>query len=276
VTNRAATELDCDPQRAYDEFDRFRTAGTLDKFGGFYTSTFRLRAPNETSDGITLLWARENKNWKIVSWDIESAERKPDHMPDTRPANAAVTSASSAKAGNFQADSGFEHAASDFFQAWLIKDNFTDAASYFSPRCFDCISRYLGEEEKPPASPQEQASYILNSLSAIGKEIGTVHHLKDVLEPVSPEHENLQPIPHAEQAAYSLVAVPDYLAESFLCTKRSAENPYRPAANDSPVYGTYYATLFALRTPGDHPAVVSLLWMKEEGRWKIIAYDITS
>ena len=276
VTNRAATELECDPQKAYDDFDRFRAAGTLDKFGDYYASTFRLRIPNETSDGISLLWLRENKTWKIVSWDIEPEEGKPEPTPDTRPAAPAIASASSAEAGSFQADPALQHAAADFFRTWLIKDNFQEAATYFSPLCHECIKLYLAEGEEPPSSPQDQASYILRNLTVVGKEIGPIHHLTDALEPVPPEHDDLQPISHPDRSAYALVAVPDYLATVFECAKRSAESPYRPASSELPVYGTYYAAVFALRTPGEHPATVSLLWKKVAGQWKIIAYDITN
>ncbi len=276
VTNRAATELECDTQKAYDDFDRFRAAGTLDRFGDYYASTFRLRARNEISDGITLLWLRENKTWKIVSWELEPEEGKPAPMPDTRPAGPAVASVSSTERGNVQADPTLEHAASNFFRTWLIKDNFAEAATYFSPLCYECIKLYLAEGEKPPSSPQDQASYILRSLTAIGKEIGPIHHLNDALGPVVPEHDDLKLISDPDSSAYALVAVPDYLADVFACAKRSAENPYRPAGNELPVYGTYYAVVFALRTPGEHPATVSLLWKKSEGQWKIIAYDITT
>jgi hypothetical protein len=54
---------------------------------------FRLRAPNESSDGITLLWAKESKNWRIVAWNIEPEEQKPDRLPDTRSPKSPATGA---------------------------------------------------------------------------------------------------------------------------------------------------------------------------------------
>jgi hypothetical protein len=105
-----------------------------------------------------------------------------------------------------------------------------------------------------------------------------VPHLHDALEPVRPEHEDLQVVEHAGEHAYTLVAVPDYLVGSFLCDKRSSKNPYAPA--DGPAqqkeYGNYYATLFTLRAPGDHPAALTLLWGKENQQWKIIAYEVVA
>jgi hypothetical protein len=276
VTNRAATEIECDPQKAYDEFDRFRSAGALDKFGDYYASTFRLRAPAEKSDGITLLWTKDNRNWKIVAWDIEPEERKPDQLPDTRLSAAPAPSRQTPETDTIQAAPGLQQAVSKFFQTWLVKDDSADAASYFSQHCYECINLYLAEGEAPPASLEAQGVYLRNGLAAISKEIGPIHDPKEALEPVSPEHDGLRPLKHADAAAYSLVAVPDSLADAFQCSKRSAENPYRPAADEIPVYGTYYAAAFAVRTPGDHPATVSFLWKKEDGQWKIVAYDLTN
>jgi hypothetical protein len=275
VTNRAATELDCDPKRAYDDFDRFRSNGSLDKFADFYTSTFRLQSPGERTDGITLLWKREDKNWKIAAWDIEPEEGKPGKLPDTRVALASAPPASTAKAVAATADPGFQQAVSRFFQTWLVEENSETAASYFSPQCYECINLYLAEGEAPPATAEAQFAYLRTALAAISKEIGTIRDPRDAMESVTPEHDGLRFVKHADEGAYALVAVPDSLADTFLCSKRSAENPYRPAESGAPVYGTYYAALFALRTPGEHPPTVSLLWKKDAAQWKIVAYDLS-
>jgi ABC-type transporter MlaC component len=34
--------------------------------------------------------------------------------------------------------------------------------------------------------------------------------------------------------------------------------------------------LFAVRTPGEHPATLSFLWAKDNGQWKIVAYQMVS
>jgi hypothetical protein len=83
-------------------------------------------------------------------------------------------------------------------------------------------------------------------------------------------------VSHAGEGAYTVVAVADYLAGAFLCDRKSARNPYQPAAESGDTYGYYYATLFVLRTPGEHPAAMTLLWAKEGGQWKIIAYELTA
>jgi hypothetical protein len=112
----------------------------------------------------------------------------------------------------------------------------------------------------------------------MGKEVGTVERLSDALEPVQSDHDDLQVVHHPAEDAYSVVAVPDYLVESFACEKESPSHPYSPPAGTAQqkIYGNYYATLFALRTPGDHPAALTLLWNKEQGQWKIVAYEVVA
>ena len=39
------------------------------------------------------------------------------------------------------------------------------------------------------------------------------------------------------------------------------------------VYGNYYGTIFELNVRGE-PAALKLLWGRENGQWKIIAYAI--
>ena len=269
VTNHEVTKLECDAQTAYDTYDHFRSAGTLEKFGNSYTATFRLSTTNETGDGITLLWAKENKNWRIVAWEIEPEERTPDHLPDTRLSDPAASGGRIPPPAGFYDDPSLQHVVSAFFHAWLIEDDFSKAASYFSPNSFQCIDMYLEEGETPPSSAEEQASYIRNSLAAVGQEVGPIDRLEKVLESVTPEHDDLQPIPNSNKAAYTLVAVPAYLADAFGCTAHSKRYPYMDEGGSLPTYGQYYATLFDLRTPAEHAAAMTLLWEKktESGRF---------
>jgi hypothetical protein len=94
------------------------------------------------------------------------------------------------------------------------------------------------------------------------------------MEPAQPEHDDLKVLSHEGEGAYTVVAVPDYLSELFLCDKESAKHPYEVPADAKKVYGNYYATLFSLRTPGEHAAAMTLLWAKESDKWKIIAYEV--
>ena len=159
VSNGAAAEFDCDPDRAYGDFDKARIAGTTGKYGQYYASVFRLKAPKGRSDAITLLWTKEEKYWKVVAWEVEPEEEKPGPMPDTRRKTAAAVLAPPPP-GKGEADPAMLQAAHDFLYAWLVDDNFDQAATFFSTRCHECVDLYLPDGEKPPATPAEHAAYL--------------------------------------------------------------------------------------------------------------------
>ncbi len=274
VSNAVAADFECDPEKAFDEFDRERVAGTAAKFGRYFAAVFRLKAGKGKSDAITLLWTKEGKYWKVVAWDVEPEEGRPSAMPDTRRKQASTVAA--APKASAQGDPEFLRASHDFLHSWLVTDNFDQADQYFSSRSNECVNSYLAEGEKPPSTPEEYSAYIRNAITTVGKDVGKVQHLHEALEPVQPDHDDLRVVNHAGEDAYTVVAVPDYLTGTFLCEKESTSHPYEPPTGSAKqvTYGNYYATLFALRTPGEHPAALSLLWNKENGQWKIIAYQL--
>jgi hypothetical protein len=276
LSNAAAADFECDPEKAFDEFDQARVSGKTKKASGNFASVFQLKSARGKSDTITLIWAKEGKYWKIVAWEVEPAEGKPGTTPDIRRRNAVATAKPPAKS-KVQADPGVVQASHDFLHIWLVDDNYDGAAKYVSAKSDACAELYLAEGKKAPTTDEENAAYIRESLTTVAKNVGKVQHLKDALEPVKPEHEDLKVAEHAGEHAYTLAAVPDSLVSSFQCAKRSTKNPYAAADDEAKkVYGNYYATMFTFRTAGDHPAALTLLWGKDGGQWKIISYEVVT
>ena len=275
LSNAAAADFECDPEKAFDDFDQARVSGKSKKSSGSFAAVFRLKAPEEKSDTITLIWAKEGKYWKIVAWEVEPEEAKPGMTPDIRRRNAVAKAAQPAKT-KMKADPAVEQASHEFLHMWLVDDNYDGAAKYVSPRSDACVDLYMAEGQKPQATPDEYSQSVRMALTTVGKDIGKVQHLHDALEPVRPEHEDLKVVEHAGERAYTLAAVPDSLASSFECEKRSTKHPYTGDDAAQKVYGNYYAMLFTFRTAGDHPAALTLLWAKDGGQWKIISYEVVA
>jgi hypothetical protein len=275
LSNTAAADFECDPQKGFDEFDQARISGKAKNPSGSFASVFRLKASQGKSDTITLIWAKEGKYWKIVAWEVEPEDAKPGVAPDIRRRNALAKGPQPAKS-RMRTDPALEQASHDFLHQWLVDDNYDGAAKYVSSQSNACVNLYLADGQRKPATAEEYSQSIRTTLTTVGKDVGRVQHLRDALEPVKPEHEDLKVVEHAGEHAYTLAAVPDSLAASFECEKRSTKNPY--AGDDRPqkVYGNYYATLFTFRTPGDHPAALTLLWGKDNGHWKIISYEVVT
>ena len=210
----------------------------------------------------------EGNFWKVIAWDVEPEDARPEAVPDTRKRAATPSPAEHTKA-----DAELLHSSQQFLTSWLVADNFSAAAQYFSPRSSRCAGAFVMPGEPEPQTPEQSAAVVRAALTTIGKDVGQVQHLSDAIEPVEPEHDDLKLVTHPEPDAYALVSVPGYLASSFTC-QEAGPSP-QPVA-DAPVKddGKYYAMLFALRTPGDHPASLAFLWSKQDGQWKIVSYSM--
>jgi hypothetical protein len=271
ISNAVAAEYECDPNRAYEMQAKARTAKDEKNKGSYYASALRLKSVKGKSDAVTLVWTKEGKYWKVVSWEVEPPEGKPGTTRDTR--RAAVAAARPPK---MKGDPGVVQATHDFLHTWLVNDDYQKASAYLSQSCDACVSLYLGEGEKAPTNEAEYSAYIRETLNKVAKKVGKVQHLREAMEPVAPGHEDLREVEHAGEHAYTLVAVPDELEASFLCKKRSSKEPYAPDESADKHYGKYYATMLTFKTPGEHPAALTLSWGKENEQWKIISYEVVT
>jgi hypothetical protein len=272
ISNALAAQYECDPERAFKDYDSARVTKKKSKSGRYFASVFQLKPPHGEDDTITMLWTREGKLWKIVAWDLERGDSKRAAVPDTRPAPKPIVEE------RITGDAGFLQASHKFLSDWLVKDNFDAAATYFSQQAYGCIGSYLPMNTPAPKTAEESAAYIKQSLTEIAKDLGPVRHLHDATEPLEPDHDDLKLVAHADQDAYTAVAVPPSLLPSFTCEKQMSPPSEDPAAAESAPkeYGKYYATLFALKTPGDNPAALSILWSKVDGNWKIVSYAVVT
>jgi hypothetical protein len=272
LTNQIGLDYGCDPDAAYEEQEKARAAKTGGKLGTYYASVFGLRSDKSKSDAITLIWTKEGKYWKVVAWEVEGEGSRPGIGRDTRLANVVGRTAKQ----NMAADPAVVQGSHDFLQTWLVNDDYDKASSYLSQKCDACVDMFLSEGEKPPSGRDQYPAYIRQTLNKVAQKVGKVEHLNEVLEPVKPENEDLRTVEYAGEQAYTLVAVPDELASSFECEKRSKKHPYAGDDAAKKVYGNYYATMFTFRTPGEHSAALTLLWGKDGGQWKILSYELVT
>jgi hypothetical protein len=273
VANGQAAEYLCDPERAFDDFEKMIAEGSKNKYGSYFASIFRLKGQQARSDAVTLLWKKEGKYWKVIAWDVEPEEATPGKTPDMRRRRAATRA--SRTETQAKADPEFLHAARDFLHSWLVADDFDHAGTYFSQRSNSCVLAYLAPDKPAPATSADYASYLRAAMTTVGQDVGRVQHLSDAMRPVQPEHDDLKVVLREGEDAYTVVAVPNHLVELFMCDKESSMHPYDVLPDPKQkVYGNYYATLFSLRTPGDHSAALTLLWAKEAEQWKIVAYEL--
>lgn len=269
VPDGVAPEFECDDQRALKDFEDARVTGMKKKYNRYYASVFRLQEPPEPGQIITILWTKEGSYWKVVSWDAEPEDGKPQPIPDTRPQSLAEETEPV-----IEGDRALMEAAHKFLREWLMKRDYVAATSYFSPQSYSCIEQTLAPGQSKPTTTAQSLNYTQTVMQTVADDLEHAQHLEDIIEPADAEHPGLKRVPHHGDKAYTLAAVPDSLVSFMSCGQPSREHPYADTASAELTYGNYYDVLFAVRTPGEHPASLSFLWGKDKGQWKIVSYQM--
>jgi hypothetical protein len=77
---------------------------------------------------------------------------------------------------------------------------------------------------------------------------------------------------HPYSRTFTLSGVPTALAAAVDCTSRVRGEPFKGEGGSD--YGTAYAISFRLQSEGGDAPVFRALWLKENGAWRITAYDV--
>ena len=107
---------------------------------------------------------------------------------------------------------------------------------------------------------------------------GSSGKLQDAISAAQASHPDIKGVRHPDSAAFEIVAIPDSMGAQADCSRiKPGEELNLATADNSPVtYGQYYATGFHMTKSVDEPPVLWLVWARENGQWKIVAYHILS
>ncbi len=236
-------------------------------YGKYFASVLYLKAEGGKSGTLSLLWQKEGEHWKIVSWESEPSSDT-ESVPDLRQQKTATT------LQRLDAVPSFLTATTSFLTAWG-DGKIEEAAGYFSDRSLACHNLFLEEGEEPIGTDDELRARLKAGLGRVSERLQAMEDLSGVVKPVEISHPDVRIVTHDREEAFTLVNSPEYIAEGLGCQLRLAGGEPPPAPG-SKVYGHYYGTLFQLRLAGEDPAVLVLLWGKEDDRWRIVAYDVAT
>jgi len=240
-----------------------------ENYGKYFGSVFRLTTPKGEGGTIALLWAKEDKFWKIVSYKIEETLRAAADLPDLRPP---VTAAVKERVAG---DPAFIAANNDFLGTWLIKHDYDAALGMISSECNDCVGLYLPEGEEKPATDEQARARLRVGLERIDSIFKGAERPRDIVKPVEPAHPDVQVIAHEYEDVFTLISIPDQMGQRVDCSRR-LEVGRKWEESTEKVYGNYMGTVFELELLGGEPAVFLLVWKKEGGEWKVVAYHIVA
>jgi hypothetical protein len=119
---------------------------------------------------------------------------------------------------------------------------------------------------------EEAGRYVRQNLERAGELVGPRDDLSSFLDAVEPVHDAIRVMAHPFSGTFAPGSVPDVAAEWFDCEYRArGESP----RGDPPLeYGSAFGMNVRFKTLGGEPPVFRALWMKEDGEWRITAYDV--
>lgn len=111
---------------------------------------------------------------------------------------------------------------------------------------------------------QEAVAALRAAMELSVDEMGDMDNLTEAIDVVLPWRESMRILEHPFQDDFALLELTDADASVYLCGEP-------PETSTPDAYGTYYATLFRFKRQGS--AVLGILWVRETGNWRIVAWE---
>jgi len=232
----------------------------------YFATAFRGKHGDSRSKVMSLLWAQEGNYWKIIAIRIEDSSNA-GIVPNAAAQVLPVVEEPRKIAG----DPVATKAITEFYQTWLVKRNVAEASAFASPRSYQCLA--VPSNDQKNSTP---AARIQSGLEQPLAKITSGTKLSDMMSSVQPTNDLLCPVEQANSNAFAIMAVPDQMADSFLCQNRHLPEVASDLKPADAKYGAYYLSASRLIYADEEeqsPALL-LLWTKQEAGWKIVAWAV--
>ena len=164
----------------------------------------------------------------------------------------------------------------DFLTAWFVEADPVVAASYVSRRADECTALDSGDAASFDYGLARYA--LVQSMKEDIDELGAVERLEDVLTGVRLDRPGIRVVQQEHHGQFVLYGVTNDRAARFDCANRATvgrlAEPRRVRMGASLEDFDYFASAFFVELPERGPYSLGLLWHKEQGFWKIVAYEV--
>ena len=234
----------------------------------YFATTFHLNDPADSGRAETLgmLWTKEEGYWKVVSYEVEPHRYDASStMPNVGPASEMPDLPREA------GDPELTAATRDFLETWFLKKDYSKALEHVSRRCYLCLD--LDATDTSQNTPEARFRRLHEGFQQVGEYIGPASSLEDVIEPVEPAHVDARVVIHANEDAYSFMAVSDWLGDELDC-KRRVDGIFSAPDERAERLGKYYLSAFLIKTVAGETTPFVLTWAKEDGKWRVVSYKL--
>ena len=231
----------------------------------YYATAFRGKKGESRNKVMSLLWVQEGGYWKIIAIRIEDSGNA-----ELVPINAAAQAVPSVEElRNIAGDPAAVQDITQFYQTWIVKRNVTQASRFASQRSYQCLAA--------PSQNQKKLTPIARIQSGLKQPLTRIPssaNLSDMMSSMQPVNDLLRPVQQENSKAFAIMAVPDQMADSFLCQHRNLPESSPDLKPADAKYGAYYLTASRLNYEEEQSPALLLLWTKEEAGWKIVAWAV--
>jgi len=161
--------------------------------------------------------------------------------------------------------------ADEFFKAWLVDRNPAAAMTYLRQRLTFC-SDMKESPEKQLLETRKKALF-LETLKAANKELKKAKTVESSIRAIAPVDPWIKAVDHFHKSAYTLAVITDGDYNHFVCTAADSEQTAKNSDGRARQYGKHYVTKFQFILENGKGGILRLLWGKENGLWKIVAFD---
>jgi hypothetical protein len=233
--------------------------------GKFYSTALRGKQGDTRNKVMSLLWTKEGKYWKIVAIRIDDGNGA-GITPKTAAAAPPVTKAEPERIAG---DPNAVKDITSFYQLWIAKRDPASAARYASERSYQCLAA-PSEAEKGMKPVDRIQKGLKKPLPRVPQ--GT--NLSNMMLSVQPVNELVRPVEQENSKAFAIMAVPDQMADSFLCQRRHLPEKTPVLKPSEAKYGTYYLSASQLKFAEEESPALLLLWTREKDQWKVVAWAV--
>ena len=230
----------------------------------YFATAFREKNGDSRNKVMSLLWAQEGDYWKIIAIRIEDSSDA-----GLVPNNAALVVPAAEEPRNIAGDPASVKDITQFYQTWILKRDVTQASGFASQRSYQCLSAPSEDQKKltPTARIQSALEQPLTRIRSSA-------NLSDMMSGVQPVDDLLRPVQQENSRAFAIMAVPDQMADSFLCQNRHLPESSPDLKPADAKYGAYYLTASRFNYGEEQSPALLLLWTKEEAGWKIVSWAV--
>jgi hypothetical protein len=231
----------------------------------YFATAFRGKEGDSRNKVMSLLWAQEGGYWKIISIRIEDGSDAA-----ILPKNAPVQAIPSVEEPRYiPGDPAAVKNITEFYQAWIMKRNVSQASTFASQRSYECLAAPSEDEKKLTSIARIQFA-----LDQPLRRIPSGANLSGLMSSVQPFNDLLRPVQQENSKALAIMAVPDQMANSFLCQHRQMPEVASDLNPADAKYGAYYLTASRLNYREEQSPALLLLWTREGAGWKIVAWAV--